>query len=176
VSEAQNWDLRGWCIAGNAASQTSIASGTRAHVASVAHTGAISVRVGHAPDLRQYSALLCPSSGRAYNDGDARTSQARECVSVATLSAWDVLLRRATAADAEGVAGVYLRSWNEGFADLMPPRVLDHEQVALWELDLGGGPVRWWLAQLASRSSVLREPDQVAIRSTLTSENWTQSR
>ena len=37
----------------------------------------------------------------------------------------DVHLREATAADAEGVARVYVESWNDGFVDLMPARVLN---------------------------------------------------
>jgi hypothetical protein len=45
-------------------------------------------------------------------------------------------LRRATSEDAEAVAGVYVASWNEGFALLMPRRVLSLEQVARWERDL----------------------------------------
>jgi GNAT superfamily N-acetyltransferase len=44
---------------------------------------------------------------------------------------------------------VYVESWNQGFADLMPPRVLDREQIARWSRDLEAGPVRWWLAQSA---------------------------
>ena len=59
-------------------------------------------------------------------------------------------LREATPADAEGVARVYVESWNEAFADLMPPRVLDPEQIARWARDLDA---RWWLA--GSGGSVL---------------------
>lgn len=59
----------------------------------------------------------------------------------------DVQLREATPADAEGVARVYVESWNEGFADLIRPRVLNSEQVARWSRDLYAGSVRWWLAE-----------------------------
>jgi ribosomal protein S18 acetylase RimI-like enzyme len=59
----------------------------------------------------------------------------------------DLHLREATPADAEGVARVYVESWNEGLADLMPPRVLNPEQVARWSRDLDAGPVRWWVAE-----------------------------
>lgn len=68
-----------------------------------------------------------------------------------TLSPVDYFLRRATPDDAEGVAEVYVASWNAGFGGLMPPRQLDREQVARWERDLGEGPVRWWLAQCGDR-------------------------
>lgn len=56
-------------------------------------------------------------------------------------------LRRATFEDAERVAEVYVASWNEGFAHVMPPRVLDREQVARWENDLDTEPLQWWLAE-----------------------------
>jgi N-acetylglutamate synthase-like GNAT family acetyltransferase len=59
----------------------------------------------------------------------------------------DLHLREATPADAEGVARVYVESWNAGFADLMPPRVLNPEQVARWSRDLDAGLVRWCLAE-----------------------------
>ena len=59
----------------------------------------------------------------------------------------DLHLREATPGDAQRVARVYVESWNEGFADLMPPRVLDPEQVARWSRDLDAGIVRWWLAE-----------------------------
>lgn len=59
----------------------------------------------------------------------------------------DIHLRRATSADAEGVADVYVASWNEGFALLMPPRVLSSQEVSRWERDLGAGRLRWWLTQ-----------------------------
>lgn len=58
----------------------------------------------------------------------------------------DLLLRRATPADAEEIADVYVASWNEGFAGLMPGRVLDREQVDRWRRELGEGSMRWWLA------------------------------
>ncbi len=59
----------------------------------------------------------------------------------------DLHLRKATPADAQGVAQVYVESWNEGFADLLPPRVLDAEQVARWSRDLDAALMRWWLAE-----------------------------
>jgi N-acetylglutamate synthase-like GNAT family acetyltransferase len=59
-------------------------------------------------------------------------------------------VRRATADDAEGVAEVYVASWNEGFAHLMRPRAFDREQVARWERDLDTGSVQWWLAERGS--------------------------
>ena len=62
-------------------------------------------------------------------------------------------LRRATSDDAERVAEVYVSSWNEGFAHLMPPRALDREQVARWELDLATERLSWWLAE--SNTSVI---------------------
>lgn len=51
----------------------------------------------------------------------------------------DFLLRRASRADAVGVAVVYVASWNQGFAGLMPPRVLDRDQVVGFA---GTGPSR----------------------------------
>jgi len=61
----------------------------------------------------------------------------------------DLLLRRATPSDAEAIAGVYVASWNEGFGDLLPPRVLNREQVARWQRDLREASGRWWLAESA---------------------------
>lgn len=40
-----------------------------------------------------------------------------------------------------------MASWNQGFAHLMPPRVLNEEQLARWGHDIGTGPVQWWLAE-----------------------------
>lgn len=60
----------------------------------------------------------------------------------------DLHLRLAAPADAEAIARVYVASWNEGFARLMPPRVLNGEQIARWSRDLEAGPVRWWLAEI----------------------------
>lgn len=56
-------------------------------------------------------------------------------------------MRRAVAADAAAVAQVYVASWNSGFAQLMPARVLDSAQVARWARDLRDPQVRWWVAQ-----------------------------
>lgn len=58
----------------------------------------------------------------------------------------DLHLRRASPADAEGIAQVYVAAWNEGFAHLMPPRLLDSEQVARWSRELDAGRGQWWLA------------------------------
>lgn len=49
--------------------------------------------------------------------------------------------------DAAEIAWVYVASWNEGFRHLMPPRVLDVEQVARWSRELDSGRGRWWLAE-----------------------------
>lgn len=59
----------------------------------------------------------------------------------------DLRLREATPADAEGVARVYVESWNDGFTDLMPPRMLNAAQIARWSRDLDAEVVRWWLAE-----------------------------
>jgi GNAT superfamily N-acetyltransferase len=59
----------------------------------------------------------------------------------------DLHLERASAADARGIADVYVTSWNEGFAGLLPPRVLDGAQVARWERELADRSLRWWLAR-----------------------------
>lgn len=58
----------------------------------------------------------------------------------------DLHLRRASPADAEGIAQVYVASWNEGFAHLMPPRILDADQVARWSQELDAGRGQWWVA------------------------------
>ena len=58
--------------------------------------------------------------------------------------------RRAKPADAESVAAIYVASWNEGFAGLLPPRVLDRQQVHRWERDLDEGQAWWWLAHDAN--------------------------
>ena len=62
-----------------------------------------------------------------------------------------MILRPAAPSDAAGVAGVYVASWNAGFAGLVPPRPLDAAQVARWERDLAAGPARWWLVEEADR-------------------------
>ena len=59
----------------------------------------------------------------------------------------DVSLRRAAPADAPEVADLYVASWNEGFAGLMPPRVVDAAQVSRWEHDLDEPSQAWWLAR-----------------------------
>ena len=59
----------------------------------------------------------------------------------------DLHLRLASPADAEGVARVYVASWNEGFGHLMAPRVLNADQVTRWSRDLQAGPARWWLVE-----------------------------
>jgi GNAT superfamily N-acetyltransferase len=62
----------------------------------------------------------------------------------------DFHVRQATSEDAEQVAGVYVASWNAGFGHLMPPRVLDPEQVARWQRDLDAGRIHWWLAEVGA--------------------------
>lgn len=42
---------------------------------------------------------------------------------------------------------MYVASWNAGFAQLMPPRVLSPEQVARWKRDLDAAQLQWWLAE-----------------------------
>jgi GNAT superfamily N-acetyltransferase len=59
----------------------------------------------------------------------------------------DISLRPATPADAEEVAGVYVTSWNQAFADVAPLRVLDRDQVLRWGQDLAAGGTLWWLAE-----------------------------
>jgi N-acetylglutamate synthase-like GNAT family acetyltransferase len=59
----------------------------------------------------------------------------------------DLHLRRATSDDAEGVAYVYVESWNQALVPSLPPRVLDSEQTARWRHDLKAASLRWWLAQ-----------------------------
>lgn len=60
----------------------------------------------------------------------------------------DLHLRRPSRHEAEAVSAVYVDSWNAGFAGLMPPRALDHREIARWERDLAAGPVKWWGAEL----------------------------
>lgn len=54
--------------------------------------------------------------------------------------------RLADAAEVAEVAEVYVASWKEAFADLMPPRVLNLEQVARRRQDLHEQARRWWLS------------------------------
>lgn len=49
------------------------------------------------------------------------------------------------------VADIYVASWNEGFAALMPPRVLGHDQVHRWHRDLAEESTRWVVAQTEDR-------------------------
>lgn len=54
-----------------------------------------------------------------------------------------VFLRGATPDDAEAVAGIYVESWNAGFAAHLPPRGLTDGEVTRWRRDLSTAPVRW---------------------------------
>jgi GNAT superfamily N-acetyltransferase len=56
-----------------------------------------------------------------------------------------VSLRDAVVADAEAIARVYVESWNDGFAGLLPPRGLSSGEIERWTRDLSG-PVRWRVA------------------------------
>ena len=56
-----------------------------------------------------------------------------------------VSLRDAVVADAEAIARVYVESWNDGFAGLLPPRGLSSGETERWTRDLSG-PVRWRVA------------------------------
>jgi GNAT superfamily N-acetyltransferase len=58
----------------------------------------------------------------------------------------DIHLRRAADTDAAQVAKVYVASWNAGFDDLMPSRVMDSAQIERWQQDLTNRAMHWWLA------------------------------
>jgi GNAT superfamily N-acetyltransferase len=45
------------------------------------------------------------------------------------------------------VVGVYVESWNVGFAGLMPAIEVDDGRVERWESELGDGPASWWVAE-----------------------------
>ena len=56
-------------------------------------------------------------------------------------------IRGATSGDATRVAEVYIDSWNAGFGELMPTRVLDQQRIDRWRADLtAGAPHHWWVA------------------------------
>jgi N-acetylglutamate synthase-like GNAT family acetyltransferase len=59
----------------------------------------------------------------------------------------DFVLRRATSDDAREGAALYVASWNEALARLMPPRGLNQQQIERWERELDGGPMQWWVAE-----------------------------
>jgi N-acetylglutamate synthase-like GNAT family acetyltransferase len=57
-------------------------------------------------------------------------------------------MRIATASDAAVIARIYIDSWNAGFGDLMPTRILDEEHIERWRSDLAAPlPQRWWVAE-----------------------------
>jgi GNAT superfamily N-acetyltransferase len=59
------------------------------------------------------------------------------------------MLRSANPDDAEDVARIYIDSWNAGFGELMPHRVVTEELIGRWRHDLAKPvPKRWWVAEL----------------------------
>src|SRR5437773_1179409 len=65
----------------------------------------------------------------------ARTAPLRAILGAPGGGAWwqswavDVAVRRAEGDDAAAIARIYVESWNAGFGDLMPPRVLDNAEI-----------------------------------------------
>ena len=58
-------------------------------------------------------------------------------------------VRAAQPRDAAAVAGVYVASWNDGFAGLLPRRIVTPETVRRWRDQLAAGPpAYWWVAEL----------------------------
>jgi GNAT superfamily N-acetyltransferase len=58
-------------------------------------------------------------------------------------------LRTARPADAAEVARIYIDSWNAGFGELMPHRIVTPELIGRWQDDLVQPlPHRWWVAEL----------------------------
>lgn len=75
-------------------------------------------------------------------------------------------IRQATAGDAEGIARLYVASWNAGLGGLMPPRELSEEQVKRWAQELGASSRVWRLAEDEARQPLgfvgvgpCRDPD-----------------
>lgn len=61
-------------------------------------------------------------------------------------------IRQVRRDDAEDVVRIYIQSWNEGFAELMPTREITAEVVTLWTHDLENPfPHRWWVAETNDR-------------------------
>ena len=58
-----------------------------------------------------------------------------------------ISIRPAVLEDAEAVTRVYVESWNEGFADLMPRREVDANLTSRWREDLIQPGHRWWVAE-----------------------------
>ncbi|MFN8493328.1 MAG: GNAT family N-acetyltransferase [Caldilineaceae bacterium] len=59
-----------------------------------------------------------------------------------------ITIRKAVAADASRVAHIYIDSWNMGFGELMPTRVVTPELITRWERDLAAPPpYQWWVAE-----------------------------
>ena len=48
-------------------------------------------------------------------------------------------------------SGGYVASWNAGFSDLMPPRILDDAEVGRWTGELANGRGQWWVAEGSSQ-------------------------
>src|SRR5437016_5049724 len=63
----------------------------------------------------------------------------------------DVAVRRAEGDDAAAIARIYVESWNAGFGDLMPPRVLDDDEIGRWKDDLVAGRCQWWVVDRHSQ-------------------------
>lgn len=62
-----------------------------------------------------------------------------------------ITIRKAVAADASRVAHIYIDSWNQGFGDLMPSRVVTPELITRWARDLAAPlPQQWWVAEVES--------------------------
>jgi N-acetylglutamate synthase-like GNAT family acetyltransferase len=59
-----------------------------------------------------------------------------------------VELRPAESRDAEEVARIYIRSWNEGFGHLLGVRELTRETVDRWRNDLVVGPAQFTVAEI----------------------------
>lgn len=65
------------------------------------------------------------------------------------------MIRRATPADAAGIAAVHVRSWRRDYADIVDPQVLAEldveERTAKWRGWLAGDETLAWVAQEADR-------------------------
>jgi GNAT superfamily N-acetyltransferase len=57
-------------------------------------------------------------------------------------------IRSASVDDAEVVTQIYIDSWNAGFGDLMPHRIVTPERIERWRKELTQPvPHRWWVAE-----------------------------
>lgn len=62
---------------------------------------------------------------------------------------YPITIRTALATDANRVAHIYIDSWNQGFGDLMPTRIVTSELITRWERDLTEPlPRQWWVAEI----------------------------